>query len=246
MCGAIIAGLLLLALLPSALAESWQGALQRGGTLTVDPGSRRALIEQDGRERPLWDGVHRLEDGSTVTIRDGIAVPTAAMLDTWRGGPVPAATYIDRYCQQLVRKTCGFDNACNHGAACLRARTLLAAEGREQRDLPLTAGSHPQTDTSGRCRAALAEPDFTACPSLTAVTGDSRCRALVAQACGEADACATSAACDAARQLLALETEERLENDDPAVASLTGRQCLEALDNPFFAACLTANPAANR
>lgn len=229
--------LCLLALPALVLAEPWAGTLQQGGTLTVEPGSRRALIEQAGQRRPLWDGVHRLDDGSTVTVRDGIAVPTAAMLEAWRAGPVPAATYAERYCEQLVRKTCGFDRACDHHAACLHARTLLAAETREQRDLPLAAGAYPHTATSARCQAALAAPASAACPSLAAATGDSRCQALVARACGQTDACRASPACDAARQLLALETDERLGNADPAAVSLTGRQCLEAIANPFFAAC---------
>jgi hypothetical protein len=220
-----------------AVAQIWQGDLERGGSVTVDGSSRRPVYESGSVNRPLWDGVHRLRDGSTVIVRDGVAVPTPDMLRAWAGESAPEATYADRPCEQLVRKTCGFDQACGTAAACLTARTLLADEGREQRGLPLSAGSHPQTGTSARCLAAITDPAFPPCASLTRAGGDSRCRALVTQVCGAADQCATSPACDAARQLLALETDERLGNDDPAAVSLTGRQCLQAADNPFFAAC---------
>lgn len=225
-----------LAVALAAQAETWRGELQGGGAIRVDPDSHRAVLD-DGSNRPLWDGVHRMGDGSTVIIRDGIAVPTEEMYRAWGSGPVPQPTFADRYCNQLVRKTCGFDDACGSSAACLRARTLLADESGEQRDLPPAANLYPQTATSALCRTALADPGFNACASLEAAAGKSRCRALVVQACGTRDRCGTSQACDAARQLLAMETDERLANDDPGAASLTGQQCIEAMANPFFVAC---------
>lgn len=220
------------------LAETWQGQLRRGGQIRVDPDTHRA-VRGDG-EGPMWDGVHRLDDGSTVIIRDGIAIPTEQMYQAWSGDTKPRAIFEDRHCHQLVRKTCGFDSACNNSAACLRARGLLADEGREQRDQPLIAGTHPRTAASEQCRQALTDPAYNACASLQAAIGDSRCRELVDWVCGGDNRCAEAQACDAARQLLRMETDERLGNDDPSALSSTGGQCVEAMGNAFFQACESA------
>jgi hypothetical protein len=232
------AGLVLLAL--ASAAETWRGELSRGGSIVVDPQTHRALREDGGATRPLWDGVHRLEDGSTVIVRDGVAVPTQEMYDAWSGARTPEPVYEDRWCMQLVRKTCGFDDACANQPACLQARTLLADVERERSELALMRG--PGLDTAAavpteeRCRQALSAPAFPACASLTR-QGTSRCGALVTRVCGAADACAGSAACDAARQLQALETEERLAAADPSGPTDTARQCIEAMSNAFFAPC---------
>jgi hypothetical protein len=229
--------LALLMSLTETAADDWRGQLRRGGEITVDPSTHRALRDYGGIQRPMWDGVHHLDDGSTVIIRDGIAVPTEQMYEAWSSGSRPEPAFEERYCDQLVRKTCGFDNACNNSAACMQARSLLAAEGRQQRDLPITAGSHPTTAAGEECHEALSDPAFPACGSLEAAGGSSRCRDLVDRVCGSAGECAATQGCDAARQLLRMETEERLVNDDPAALSRTGEQCLEAMSNPFFPPC---------
>jgi hypothetical protein len=241
--------LLSIALLPlltplPALAESWHGELQGGGAITVDPETHRAVIDHGAGQRPLWDGVHRLDDGSTVITHDGIAIPTEQMYQAWSEATRPQPIFETRYCHQLVRKTCGFDNACNNAAACMRARSMLADEGREQRDQPLAAGSYPQTATSDLCRKALDDPAYTACESLEAQIGDSRCRVLVDKVCGAGGECGQAQPCNAAHQLLRMETEERLANDDPGAITDTGRQCVEAMGNAFFAACDAATAKA--
>lgn len=238
---ATIAAAVLLAVSSGAHADSWRGALESGGQIVVDPGTHRALREENGASRQLWDGVHRLEDGSTVIVRDGVAVPTEEMYRAWSGGPASPSPYADRWCNQLVRKTCGFDDACDKAAACLQARSLLADVERERRDLAIIGGLTKgakigPTATELRCQKALADPALPVCASLTAA-GGSRCLALVSKVCGAHDGCADTQACDAARQLLALETDERLAVEDPAALSSTGRQCQEAMHNDFFTAC---------
>jgi hypothetical protein len=241
-CALATLGLLLFALAPAA--QTWRGDLSQGGSIVVDPDTRRALREEGGSTRPLWDGVHRLEDGSTVIVRDGVAVPTRDMVDAWSGARPPEPLYEDRWCMQLVRKTCGFDDACISQAACLQARTLLADVERERRDLAMLPDqgmdAAAPVPTEERCRQALSEAAFPACASLTR-QGDGRCRALVTQACGAADACAGSAACDAARQLELLETEERLAVADPSGRTDTGGKCIEAMSNAFFAPCAASS-----
>ncbi|MGB5831234.1 MAG: hypothetical protein WBG92_04495 [Thiohalocapsa sp.] len=218
-------------------AETWRGQLQRGGAIQVDPDTHRALRDGGGELRPMWDGVHRLDDGSTVIIRDGIAIPTEQMYRAWSRDTRPQPLFEDRHCNQLVRKTCGFDSSCSNSAACMRARSLLADESREQRDQPFSAGAHPHTAASEQCRLALTDPGYNACPGLEAAMGNSRCRALVDLVCGASDQCAQTPPCGAATQLLRMETEERLANDDPAALSVTGSQCLEAMGNAFFVRC---------
>ena len=226
---------------PNAAAQAWRGELQSGGEIVVEPGTHRALRQDNGSSRQLWDGVHRLQDGSTVTVRDGVAVPTEDMYRAWRGTVAPQPVYAEDWCKQLVRKTCGFDDACDHAAACLHARSLFAEAQRERREQRIVQGAGAVADrapkaTSLRCREALSEPEFPACEHL-ARGGDSRCQALVTRVCGADNACADTQACDAARQLRALETEERLSLEDPGALSGAGRQCLEAMDNDFFTPC---------
>jgi hypothetical protein len=62
------------------VAHCWTGNLSNGSELRVDPGTHRAMQVDGDSARPLWDGVHRLEDGSVVIIRGGTAVPTEEML----------------------------------------------------------------------------------------------------------------------------------------------------------------------
>lgn len=228
----------LLLLLPiSASAEPWQSRLQGGAEVSVDPGTRRAVGTINGQQRPLWDGVHRLEDGSTLIVRDGIAVPTAPMVEQWEARSKPEPVFQYHYCKQLVRKTCGFDESCDSSAACLRARTLLGDEAREQLALDRRRAADAQTATGERCQQALSDSSFPACESPADRAGNSRCQALVERVCGPEDGCASSTACDAAKQLRALEGEERLVNADPSALSLTGGQCLEAMTNAFFEQC---------
>jgi hypothetical protein len=56
-------------------AAQWSAPLKDGGTVTVDPQTNRATVRRDGVETQLWDGVHRLEDGSTLTIRSISCAP---------------------------------------------------------------------------------------------------------------------------------------------------------------------------
>ena len=63
-------------------ADDWGARLSDGSGVEVDASTHRAWRLEDGRRTPLWDGVHRLEDGSVVIVRDGVAVPNPDMLET--------------------------------------------------------------------------------------------------------------------------------------------------------------------
>lgn len=220
---------------PPARASDWTGALRDGSELRVDPRTHRAMQVEGERVRPLWDGVHHLEDGSVVIIRGGTAVPTQEMLRTWEGGVPAVEELAGRPCEQLERRVCGYDNSCRTSAACLSARSLLNSEREAQRRAPLGAGARPATEYGSRCQAALGDPEFPPCARVSA--GPSTCQALVMQVCGEDGRCASSPACAPARQLRDQETEERAASPSPDALTPSGVQCQEALGNPFFKAC---------
>ena len=224
-----------LLLAPLGLLHGWTGALPDGSKLQVDPNTHRATRTEGDRAMPLWDGVHRLEDGSIVIIRRGTAVPTQDMLRTWEGGVAQVDELEGRPCEQLERRVCGRDNACRATAACLSARSLLNSEREAQRRAPFGAGARPATEFTKRCEAALTDPEFPPCASASA--GPSPCQTLVERVCGEADRCAASPACAPARQLLAQETDERAASDQPDALTPSGAQCQEALGNAFFKPC---------
>jgi len=221
----------------AAYAGTWSGTLHDGSTLQVDPETRRATRVYGGGAAPLWDGTHRLQDGSVVIVRGGQAVPSAAMIDAWRAEPGAEPAMRDRYCEQLVRKVCGFGEECGQSEPCVLARQLLRMERDEQRRAPLGSGPYPQTPASGDCLGALSSERFPACAAAPAARNASACRALVERVCGEDGRCNASPACDPARQLLQLETEERLESADPSARTTMGVECEQAMHNAFFTPC---------
>lgn len=227
------------AVAPGIAAESWQGQLDRGGELSVDPATRRAFrTDGAGPPRPMWDGVHRLEDGSTVTIRDGVAVPTEEMLDAWQGPVQAVPEEVAGPCAELVARVCGRGDECARTAPCFHARQLLSTERAEQRLAPLGAGQRPATATTESCRTALAETTFfpPCAAGVAAGVGDA-CQTLVGRVCGEAGDCADSPSCRLARQLLAMEADAAQAGEGAAALAAIAAQCAEAAAKPVFVPC---------
>ena len=144
--------------LPATAMADWSTGLQGGGTVTVDPDTRRATMTRDGVTSPLWNGVHRLQDGSAMIISNGEVV-TGVEADTphqllppeqadWQGRPI--AGYSP--CEQLSRRVCGHNGECLRAEACNPAQQLLAME-RDERS-KARDGSR-MTYTSGQCLRAL-------------------------------------------------------------------------------------------
>ena len=218
-------------------AGSWTGDLPQGGELRVDPDTHRAWRVDGGTARPMWDGVHRLEDGSVVIIREGTAVPTESMLRSWEGGAPSVEEMEGGPCEQLERRVCGHDNECRATAACLSARSLLNSEREAQRRAPFGAAARPETAAAADCTAALTDPKFPRCGGEVANAGPSPCQTLVDQVCGVDGRCQGSTACPPARQLLDQETHEMESGSRPGTITPSGAQCREALGNAFFAPC---------
>jgi len=233
--------LLVAAFLVMAIGEarsgSWTGTLQDGSVLKVDPGSHRAMRYYNGGVAPLWDGAHRLDDGSVVIVREGQAVPTESMMHRWAEEPGSEPTMRERYCDQLVRKVCGFDDECARSQTCVLARQLLSMEREQQRRAPLESGPWPHTHSGGECEDALSNPAFPACSSSVPPGRETPCKRLVDRVCGASGQCNVGKACEPARQLLKMESDERLESADPDARTPTGAECEKAMDNAFFQPC---------
>ena len=136
-------------------ADDPQYHLQGGGMITVDPDTNRATVTRDGVTAPLWDGTHRLDDGSILIIRRGTSVPREYVasprripemdIEQWEGAPIVGYTP----CERLVHRTCGPQDKCCDAEGCNLARQLLAMEEEERAQ---SGNPSRMTYTSGQCQ----------------------------------------------------------------------------------------------
>ena len=196
----------------------WDTLLDDGQQVSVDLATNRAVIVSgEGAARPLWDGVHRLHDGSTIMVRAGVVVPNAAMQDARSLAPgtpaiedaadVGAAAIKagDRgRCDELVLRCCGLQGSCADSEAC-----SLAMQLSQMRHQPCAIHVDHVGWAEQQCRDALGDAQtFTVCsrePVLEAVA----CAALHDRVCSAKPRCARSPACREARELLQLEQAAR-------------------------------------
>jgi len=233
-------GWLLCALLlaPATLqADSWVTQLGDGDTISVDPATNRATVRSgEGSGQPLWDGVHRLQDGSTITIRSGVMVPneqlrapgnTPLPLRPGDDGPSRSMRKRDPTCDLLVLKACGLRGECARQESCHLARQLRTLQNRAVRDPQGREWALEQ------CRQADNDThNFPACPQAV-----SPCQQLVGMLCVDRERCADSAACRTALQLQQLEWQTYF-GDSPGASLEPSRQCQEMLlEHAFFAPC---------
>jgi len=142
------------------VAADWRAALQDGSQVEIDPETHKAW-RLDGAERsPLWDGVHRLADGSVVIIRDGTAVPNAGMFETWRQPTQETSVPVGSPCDVLVKQACGEDYGCGASEPCRLANELFDMATED-----LTRGAAPRARVSGedQCREAMGNAFFKPC-----------------------------------------------------------------------------------
>ena len=216
----------------AVLAEGWHATLQQGGEVYVDPQTRKPVYRANGISKPLWNGTHRLQDGSVLIVRDGVAVPDTGMLRTWEQQQALPEAGKNRYCEQLALKACGFHDECRSLKACDLARQLRRLEQDALAKAPYGQLASETLD----CKDGLTDPGrFPWCPEPAA--RPSPCEALVQRTCGKDGRCAAAPACDAARQLMDMERTERLESTVPDAVTATGKQCRAARDNAYFAPC---------
>jgi hypothetical protein len=158
--------ILLILLMPPVLvfsAGNWSSQLQNGGTVTVNPKTNRATITRDGVTTQLWDGAHRMQDGSILITNHGVAIPNEPILESrelrppeteeWEGVRIVGTSP----CEKLVRRVCGDENQCKDAEACSPSRQLLEMETGE-RDASKNRGL--MTYTSGQCLKAMKDREF--------------------------------------------------------------------------------------
>lgn len=216
-------------------AASWDAELQDGRQISVDPATNRPLIQSgSGSGTPLWDGVHRLSDGSVITVRSGVMVPNEEVLSLRRGEPAEPERPAEAgsvSCDALTLRVCGLHGECGASEACELARQL--------RTMRAHAGSEWAEDRNWaetRCEQALAAPEaFPVCAA--AAETDRPCEQLVEHVCGQAQRCAASRACNLAQQLLELELEASSQGVEEHAAQ-TRQQCQQMLgEHAFFPPC---------
>ncbi|MDJ0863054.1 MAG: hypothetical protein QNJ82_12560 [Gammaproteobacteria bacterium] len=234
----------LLVLAGSLQAQTWEGRLTDGSRVQVDPSTNRPVLRSPGGVvTPLWDGVHRLQDGRSITVREGVMVPNREVIELRRGVP-PTSTqgFVvsgASPCVVLVRKVCGLDNECGDNAACGHARQLHQIGVEEERELAASGASSGFRQTPTQCAEALRdEAFFLPCQQRARGGGSTPCGQLVSKVCGSENRCAGQPACPLARQLFDLEYQDRLKSLRPEQITEAGKQCREALtDSRAFAAC---------
>jgi hypothetical protein len=227
---ALLLSTLFVSLYSQAEESSWQGALRDGSRIVIDPETNKVTRTWQGESNLLWDGVHQLDNGAVIIVRDGIVVRDQAIL---RIQQEQERQEFEEACLLLVRKVCGPRNECDGHPACDPARQLL---GMEQEELH-NSWSETIPESSKQCLEALGNEEyFEPCTKRTAGTPLSPCEKLQRRVCGEDSRCADVEACNAAGQLVKMEQEDRY--SAPGEFTHAGKQCSEVLnDDGFFKTC---------
>lgn len=137
--------------------------LQKGGEVSVDPNTNRATVTRGGVTTPLWDGTHRLDDGSVLIINRGVTVPNRTILESRRPSPpeaedwegAPIAGYSP--CEKLARRVCGKQDQCGEIEGCTLARQLL---DMEQDERAASANLNRMTYTSSQCQNVMKDAEL--------------------------------------------------------------------------------------
>jgi hypothetical protein len=180
---------------------------------------------------PLWNGVHRLDNGAVIIVRDGLVVRDETVIEAQQ---VQSRNRLNAACMQLVTKVCGPHNECDSNPGCDPARQLLAME----RDELNSSWSGSTLESSTLCLEALGNDNFfTRCTRRDENQGNTACERLAAEVCGQSDNCAETEGCLAVRQLISMEQQDLF--DAPGVPSPATGQCAEQLKQPaeIFQTC---------
>ena len=223
--------LLLLIAIPCQAAEmSWHGTLQDGSQIAIDPITNKVTRGWQGETSQLWDGVHQLDNGAVIIVRNGIVVKDQAILNIQQE---QETKQLEEACVLLVRKVCGPRDECAGHPACDPARQLLTLEQEEVRD----SWSNVTPESSKQCMEAMHdETFFKVCRKRNAGDPLSSCENLQRRVCGETNQCVSSDACNVAGQLLKMEVEDRYAA--PGDFAYASKQCSDVLnDTGFFRPC---------
>ena len=228
-------------------AQSWTGGLERGGVVSIDPRTNKATIYSSKGSTQLWDGTHELNDGSVIIVHDGVVTSGGGGSQQTVMPQVasePGITQASSACVELVIKVCGFNGECGENKGCSPARQLMELE----KDEAWQTRSKGPNKTSAECRKALAnEKYFTHCGLKRQSKEPTACENLVSQVCGAGNQCAEAPACSPARQLLTMETQERLASRNPDQPTFSSKRCQDVMqDSKFFKPCTPPEPGSKR
>jgi hypothetical protein len=237
----ILTSLILIFCVSIVFGQQWTNRLQDGSRIYVDPNTNKAtIINKQGLATPLWDGVHRLQDGSSITVRDGVMVPNADVLKLRRTFPPQGSSFVEGLspCVELQRKVCGLYEECADHHACAQAKQLVQFEKDEERERK-TGAAFSFREMPDKCRLALQDTDmFASCPEKRMGSKPTPCEELVIKVCGTRNQCAQQPACAPAKQLMDREYQERITALSSNSPTYTTGQCRTALgDKQFFIPC---------
>ena len=140
----------ILSLLLSPMVSATTAQLMDGAVVDMGPpGSQVYIVKPDGGRYPLWNGVHQLSNGTTLTIRGGVLAT-----EPWSSqGAMP----MHGRCRTLVDKVCGVHGQCSDATACELARQMADIEARGGN----AAGPAPGAPSeSEQCETALRDEAY--------------------------------------------------------------------------------------
>ena len=148
--------------------DSWTATLSDGAVVRVDPRTNRPTVTRNGQQMQLWDGVHRLADGRELTVRNGRVVPNQEMVEQREAVPMPPPGASGETaplpsigpCDELVRRTCGAQDACASTEKCSASRQLHDMAARLLGPRGNLAAAR---DAVAKCREALGDDFFSPC-----------------------------------------------------------------------------------
>lgn len=207
---------------------SWQGALQDGSHISIDPHTNKVTRTVDGGATPLWDGVHRLDNGAVIIVRDGVVMKDMAIIEAQKE---QNRDRLNAACMQLVKKVCGVHDECDAYPACDPARQLLAMEHEELNE------SGAVLETSTHCLEGLDNNQFFKACDKRQTEEKTICEKLQMRVCGEESQCSEREACAAAKQLVSMEQQDI--HTVPDGFTYATAQCQDALasESKFFRSC---------
>ncbi|MES9851258.1 MAG: hypothetical protein ABW157_14785 [Candidatus Thiodiazotropha sp. LLP2] len=222
--------LLMLSTVSLADSHAWQGALQDGSHITIDPNTNKVTRSAEGVSSPLWDGVHSLDNGAVIIVRNGVVIKDVAIIEAQHE---QERDRLNAACMQLVRKVCGEHNECGSYPSCDPARQLLAMEREELNE----SWAGMVLETSTHCLEGLGNEEFFQ-PCTQNNTGEKTpCEKLQAKVCGKEKQCNERESCSAAKQLVSMEKQDKF--SVPGGFTYATAQCRDVLvsDDEFFKGC---------
>jgi hypothetical protein len=174
--------------------------------------------------------VHSLNNGAVIIVRNGVVIKDVAIIEAQHE---QERDRLNAACMQLVRKVCGEHNECSSEPACDPARQLLAMEREELNE----SWAGMVLETSTHCLEGLGNEAFFT-PCMKKKSGQKTvCEKLQIKVCGRNNQCAERESCNAAKQLVAMEKQDKF--SVPGGFTYATAQCRDVIqsDKAFFTAC---------